>query len=432
MLELVGIVAFVLLVGISIGLHELGHMLPAKRFGIKVIDYSIGMGPTVFRRTRGETTYNIRLLPIGGFIRMIGMYPPAHPSNKPVRGRWAEEIEQARAATLEDVTPDEEHRTFYRASVPKRLVIMMAGPAMNLFLAAILFAIILVGLGIPQPSGNVGTVIPCVPTLSDPAGKGTIVGCELATPAARAGITPGDRIVSVDGKPTSDWIELIDTLAAVPAGQTIDVVIENQLERQRTVTLALAEIEYETFDDSGKPTGTRTRPFLGIGPEYVWVTQGWSSVPTAMWDLTSRSAAALAAFPQKIYELALNLVSNEERDPTGPVSVVGVGRISAEIAASDMAFRAKVVETLSLVAGLNLFLFLFNLLPILPLDGGHVAAALYEGARRRWSALRGKPDPGPVDVARLLPVTYIASAIILTAGVLVIFADIIKPISLPY
>jgi membrane-associated protease RseP (regulator of RpoE activity) len=162
-----------------------------------------------------------------------------------------------------------------------------------------------------------------------------------------------------------------------------------------------------------------------------WVGQPWSTVPSYMWDLTVRSVQALAMLPVRLYELVTQtLIGGGERSVNSPVSVVGVSRLGGDIAAMDEPMVAKAATFLGLAASLNLFLFLFNLLPVLPLDGGHVAGAAYEGVRRRLARLRGRPDPGPVDMARLLPVAYVVAGALLLMGVIVIWADLVKPITL--
>jgi membrane-associated protease RseP (regulator of RpoE activity) len=150
-----------------------------------------------------------------------------------------------------------------------------------------------------------------------------------------------------------------------------------------------------------------------------------------MWDLTTRSVVALVSLPVRLYELVSDtLIGGQERSADSPVSVVGASRLGGDIAAMDEPLRAKAATFLGLIASLNLFLFLFNLIPILPLDGGHVAGALYEAVRRRLARWRGRPDPGPVDIARLMPVAYVASGALLLMGVIVIWADLVKPLAL--
>ena len=196
--------------------------------------------------------------------------------------------------------------------------------------------------------------------------------------------------------------------------------------------LVVAQIDRPVYDDAGKATGeTVASGFIGIRPDVEYVPQPWSAVPAFMWDITVRSVEALITLPVRLYELVSEtLIGGGERAVDGPVSVVGVSRLGGEIAAMDEPIVAKAATFLSLAASLNLFLFLFNLLPILPLDGGHVASALYEGLRRSIAKVRRKPDPGPVDTARLLPVAYVVAGMLLLMGVIVIWADLVKPITL--
>ena len=434
MLNVLGIIILLVLIGLSIGLHEIGHLLPAKKFGVKVIDYAIGFGPTVFKRKRGETEYHLKLIPLGGYIRMIGMYPPAK-ADKPARaGRFADLIEQARQTSAEEVLPGEESRTFYRLPVRKRLVIMLGGPLMNLGLAAILFAIVLSVIGVTVASNSIGRLIPCVPTQSDPSGAGSIAGCGDApvSPAVAAGLKVGDTIVSIDGVATPTYADVAANLRTHKIGDEISLNVENAA-GNRTVNVVMADAVVEQFDQQGNPLGTfEHRPLVGFVPAAKLEPLAMSEVPGLMWDMTVMSVKALMTFPQKLYQLGQNLVTGQERDPNGPISVVGVSRLSGEVVASDLEWQMKAQEILGMAASLNLFLFLFNLVPLLPLDGGHVAAGIVEGVRARWARLRKKPDPGPIDVARALPLTYFFSAILLFSGVLVIVADLVAPISLGY
>jgi membrane-associated protease RseP (regulator of RpoE activity) len=196
--------------------------------------------------------------------------------------------------------------------------------------------------------------------------------------------------------------------------------------------VSIAEIERPVLAANGEPTGaTESVGFVGIRPAIDYVGQPVSSVPPFMWSLTQDSVAALISLPVRLFELVdETLIGGGERELDSPVSVVGASRLGGEIAALDDPVEGRIAIFLGLAASLNLFLFLFNLLPILPLDGGHVAAALYEGFRRTVARITGKPDPGPVDTARLLPVAYVVAAILLGAGVIVIWADLVKPITL--
>lgn len=439
MLELLGIVLFALLIGASIALHELGHLLPAKRFGVKVTEYMIGFGPTVWSRHRGETAYGVKALPLGGFIRMIGMLPPA--KNDPAgtarsmsTGRFAVMIADARKASLDEVAPGDEDRVFYRKPVWQRVIIMLGGPTMNLILAFVLFAAVLVGIGLPQPSLQVAETVPCTPTATQaivaPLPSGNCPSGSTATPAVAAGLQPGDVIVAVDGAPATEWTAVTEHIWARP-GQQIQLSIERDGTRME-LPIEVATITRPVLDEAGAPTGeTVSAGFVGLRPEMEFVPEPWTAVPAYMWDLTVRSVQALISLPVRLYELVTEtLIGGQERAVDGPVSVVGVSRIGGEIAAMDEPIESKVATFLGLAASLNLFLFLFNLVPVLPLDGGHVISAAYEGLRRGWARLRRRPDPGPVDTARLLPIAYVVAGVLLAMGVIVIWADIVRPISL--
>ena len=436
MLQVIGIVIFVTLIAVSIALHELGHLIPAKRFGVRVTDYMIGFGPTVWSKVRGETRYGVKALPLGGYIKMIGMLPPARPGSPPGSGRLATMVEDARRHAQADVGPQDQGRLFYQLPVRKRMVIMLGGPVMNLLLAFVLFAIVLVGIGSPQPTVVLDSVVPCTPTATVPTGAALPSGqCptgSTASPAATAGLQPGDRIIAVDGVTVRAWTDVTDALVS-RGGQAVTLTVQaGEQGPSREVGMVVATIDRPVLDAQGAPTG-QTRPggFIGVRPAFAYVPQPWTSVPETMWEITTASVVAVVSLPVRLYELvSQTLIGGGERAIDGPVSVVGASRIGGDIAARDQPFEAKVAAFLGLLASLNLFLFLFNLLPILPLDGGHVAGAAYEAIRRRFAELRGRPDPGPVDVARLLPVAYVVAGVLIAMGVIVIWADLVKPISL--
>ena len=438
MWEIVGIIGFFLVILASIALHEIGHLVPAKKFGVKVTEYMVGFGPTLWSRRRGETSYGVKAIPVGGYIRMVGMLPP--PKDAPEgtarsmsTGRFTMLVEDARRQSLEEIAPGDESRVFYRLPVRQRVIIMLGGPFMNLALAFVLFAIVLVGIGTAQPSLTVSSVVPCVPTVDAPTGSPDASGecAQGASPAALAGLQPGDVITGLNGETPASWDALTDQIRAqgVVAG-VLTVVRADGTTVQLPVETA--EVTRPVYDEMGEPTGAvETTGFLGVRPEIEYVNQSWTTVPAQMWDLTARSATALVSMPVRVYELVSEtLVGGGERQIDSPVSVVGVSRLGGEIVASDESPEAKLAIFLSLAASLNLFLFLFNLLPILPLDGGHVAGALYEGSRRSVARVRGRPDPGPVDVARLLPVAYVVAVALVAVGAVVIFADLVKPLTL--
>lgn len=437
--NLIGIIILLAVIAFSIAFHEWGHFVTARRFGAKVTEFMVGFGPVLWARVRGETSYGLKAVPLGGYVRIVGMLPP--PPEAPANvvpasstGRFASLIEQARADSMVEIEPGDEDRVFYKLAARKRVVVMMAGPFMNLILATVLFTGVLVGIGLPQATSTIDAVIPCVPTAERPLGaveeSGSCAAGSRPSPASAADIQPGDVVLSVNSTTVGTWADLYDTLGGVPPGSEAALVLDRDGTRI-TTTLVTVEATFPVVDDSGQPTGqTQTRPFIGIRPDAAYVPLPVSEVPGYMWDLSVRSAKALLTLPARVVELAQTLATDGERDPNGPVSVVGVTRIGGEIAALDEPIKAKAAAFLGLAASLNLFLFLFNLVPLPPLDGGHAATAIYDGVRRHVARWRGRADPGPFDTARLLPVTYGIASLLIVSGIIVIWADVVKPITL--
>jgi membrane-associated protease RseP (regulator of RpoE activity) len=183
-------------------------------------------------------------------------------------------------------------------------------------------------------------------------------------------------------------------------------------------------------DNDGNPIVVEVG-FLGIGSTLETIRQPASRVLPAVWDNTVGVATILATLPERMVQVANAAFGQDERDPNGPVSVVGVGRIAGEIASIDAIDPTdRVAGFLALLASLNIALFVFNLVPLLPLDGGHVAVALFDGARRKWATLRSLPEPPPIHPSRLMPVTLVVVVLLLGMSVLLMYADIVNPISL--
>jgi membrane-associated protease RseP (regulator of RpoE activity) len=421
--ELVGILIFAFGILFSIGLHEIGHLLPAKKFGVRVPTYMVGFGPTVWSKIKGETEYGIKLLPLGGYIRMIGMYPPRENVDPAKLGRMGNLIEEARKETLSEISPADENRVFYKLSVPKKLTVMFGGPFMNLVIATVLFFVTLSGIGISAPSTTVNNVTACVPTVDNPTGIVSTDGScgEGVTGGAyAAGMKAGDKLISIDGIAINSWEDVSGALAN-KTGMIVPVVVERN---GTSVTLnpTVGEIE----DTPGAP-----RAFLGIAPEMYMERMPLAQVPLEMWNFTVLSIQGLISFPAEVLNLGQELFTDAPRDIEGPVSVIGVGRISGQVTGAEALNNLdKISILLTLLASLNLFLFLFNLVPVLPLDGGHIAGALYEGARKFLARITGRPNPGPVDTAKMLPVAYVATLFLLSMALIVMMADIIKPLNL--
>jgi membrane-associated protease RseP (regulator of RpoE activity) len=433
-------------ISLSIALHEVGHLIPAKKFGVKVTQYMVGFGPTVWSRRRGETEYGLKAVPLGGYIRMIGMFPPklgADPSvlRASSTGRFSQLMDQAREESNEQVMPGDEHRVFYRLSTPRKLVVMLGGPTMNLVIAVALLAGIFTFYGVGEVTARVSAVSQCVQTV--PAGGTTPATCSASDPRAPAnvaGIRPGDRIISLAGQPVSSWDD-VRAVIRPNGGRRIEVVVERDGRRlQLSATPILTNVP--RVDAAGNPVlGAKGKVltdrvgFMGLSPSAEIVKQPLGALPALIGGQVAGTASVVLQIPQKMVGIAKAAFGHGVRDPNGPMSVVGVGRVAGEVADGQLAgvggsVSAKFVVLLSLIASLNLALFVFNLIPLLPLDGGHAAGALWEGIKRQVARSRGRPNPGYVDVAKALPVAYAVSIVLIGMSVLLIYADVVNPIKL--
>jgi membrane-associated protease RseP (regulator of RpoE activity) len=462
LLYVLGVLFVAVGIALSIALHEIGHLVPAKRFGVKVTQYMVGFGPTLWSRRRGETEYGVKWIPLGGYIRMIGMFPPK-PGDDPTmvratstgrlgvlvdqavqarvrrRNRGPGLAEQARQQSLEEIQPGDEQRVFYRLSAPRKVVVMLGGPFMNLLIAAVLITIIVVGFGTAQQTTKLGSVSKCLLAVDAPA-TATCQASDQPAPAAAAGLKPGEVITSFDGRQVRSW-EQARQLIRASGDRAVVLGVRSPDGRTREVPVRPVTADRPRVDDEGQIlTGADGRPltdrvgFLGVSPATELVPQSPAAVPGVLWKQLSGTAGVVLRIPQKMVGVAKAAFGSGERDPNGPISVVGAGRFAGEIASVDVGAgygpRERLADLTSVVAALNLALFVFNLIPLLPLDGGHVAGALWEGLRRSWSRLRRRPDPGPADVARLLPVAYAVSGLLVVMSVLLIYADIVRPIRL--
>ncbi|MFC4009250.1 M50 family metallopeptidase [Nonomuraea purpurea] len=426
-----GIIIFLVGLMFSIALHEIGHLVPAKLFGVKVTQYMVGFGSTLWSRRKGDTEYGIKWIPFGGYIRMIGMLPP-RPGDDPAKvrstatGPFQGLIESARDAAQEEVRPGDEDRVFYRKKWWQKVIIMSGGPLMNFVLAFVFFAILLVGIGLPvrapivSPDTNT-CVIPvseqrteCKPT-------------DQLTPAAQAGLKPGDHLVSLGGQKIGSWDDATRLIRSHGAGPVALGIVRDG--KAMTLNVTLIAQDRPNLQDPKKID--KNVGFLGVLPAEVMQRQNLGQVLGYMGEVTARVAGSLVNLPEKMVGVWHAAFSGEKRDPEGPVGVVGAGRMGGEILSSDLlSDEQKIAFFVNLLAGFNLAIGMFNLIPLLPMDGGHVAGGLWEGVKRAYAKVMRRPEPRYVDIAKVLPLTYVVAIVMVIMAGLLVYADLINPLTL--
>ncbi|HEY7145377.1 MAG TPA: site-2 protease family protein [Streptosporangiaceae bacterium] len=393
---LLGVIIFVLALLVSIMLHELGHFLTAKKFGMKVTQFFVGFGQTLWSTVRGETEYGVKAIPAGGFVKITGM------------------------TRLDEVDPADEPRSFRRQPGWQRAIVLVAGSFMHFVLALFLLFVLAVGLGLENDNTTaIGTVDKCVPASAKALSKQSCAGSLGTSPAQLAGLKPGDKVISIGGTHVTNWTKLGKVIRDQKAGQPVPVVIQRD-GRQQTLTITPASVP-------GRSGG-----YLGIGNAAIFQRVGpvraVSYAGSAFGQVLTESATGLSKLPAAVPDL---FAKDRAKTAAGQIgSVVGAGDTAGQVVAADIGWQAKVAFILAIVISLNIFVGAFNLLPLLPLDGGHLAVVIYERIRAWLARLRGKPDPGLVDMQRLIPVSVGVFALLVGFGLLLIMADIFNPVHL--
>ena len=436
-----GVVLFVVGIGASIGLHELGHLVPAKKFGVKVTQYFVGFGRTLWSRRRGETEYGVKAIPLGGYVKLVGMLPPGEEDRVDAQGRmrirksntgmFTQVISDARAAEYELVEEGDADRLFYKLPWWKKVIVMAGGPTVNLVLAFILFGSVFMIHGALVTTTKIDEVSDCViaatPDNYDADGRQRACApADPVAPAKEAGLQRGDEVVSFNGTQVSTWEEFSSLIRANEDGAAT-IVVDRDGERFETTTNTTVSARPTSIsDDTIVEVG-----FLGVVPEQVLERQGPLFVITTMGTYTWDTVKAIGTLPVKLWHVGRAAVGLEDRDRESPMSVVGASRVAGELSsAHEIPLSDRFFALLALLGGLNLFLGMFNFVPLLPLDGGHIAGALYEALRRGLAKLFRRPDPGYFDTAKLLPVAYVMASLIAVMSVVLIYADIVVPVPL--
>jgi membrane-associated protease RseP (regulator of RpoE activity) len=395
-MDLIGWVIFVVALLVSVMLHETGHFVLAKRFGMKVTRYFVGFGPTLWSTRRGETEYGIKALPFGGFVKIVGMHSLDDPED-----------------------PADEPRSFRRAPAWQRIAVLCAGSFMHFLLAFLLVFGLALGVGIENDTTTqLGPISTCVPSGLTALSNGTCTAKDQVSPASQAGLRDGDTVVAFNGQPVSNWNELGSAIREAPPGSSATITVRRD-GNLLTLHTTLASV-------SG-----RSGAFLGIEPAVVFQVPSplgaVSYAGSAFAQVVDGSARAVAALPAALPKL---FSKNRSSTAAGQVgSVVGAAEATGAAVAANWGWQYKVSFVLLLIASLNIFVGLVNMLPLLPMDGGHVAVIIYERIRAWLARLRGRPDPGLADMAKLLPVSFSLFMVIVVVSAMLILADIVNPVN---
>jgi membrane-associated protease RseP (regulator of RpoE activity) len=422
MLSALGIAFLVVGLMVSIALHEFGHMVPAKRFGVKVSEYFVGFGPTLWSRKRGETEYGVKAFPLGGYVRLVGMVPPGS-AVKPlrVRGWMRDVIEDARSASEAEIGEDDA-RAFYHLAWWRKVIVMAGGPVVNLVIAVFIFTAVYSGMGVPTQTLTVRETVACVPA----TGTSVCTAADTASPASLAGLKAGDTFVSVDGQLFSKWPDLTAYVSARP-GVPLTVVV-HRAGTNVTLNLTPASVQRAL---ASNPNATETVGYMGVYAATERQRQPIGTGASLTGQYTFQTFGVVAHLPQQLWHIARASMGLEERSPTSVTGLIGVGREAGNVAssnASGVTWVDKLQQELLLLAVLNLSLFVFNALPLVPLDGGHIASAIWQAIKNGWARSRNAPRPAPVDVARMMPVAYGVFGILILMSLVLVFADIVAPV----
>ncbi len=398
-LGILGVLAFVVALLFSVMIHEAGHYLTAKKFHMRVTEFFLGFGKRIWSFQRGETEFGIKAIPAGGYCRISGM------------------------SINEELPEADKHRAFHLASVPKRLIVLGAGSFLHFVLGFLILVVLLAGVGVTTVTNTIGEVVPCVLNTAAGASDGKCTATSKPSPAKAAGLVANDQIIAIDGKKYENWFDYATKIRA-SANKRITLTVSRGGENlEIPITPAARSLDGKEIGYLGviNKLGTRKDGSFKAIENSAKLTK----------DLLGNSVTSLISLPTKIPALVRQTFGNEKRDAQGLVGVVGVARVSAQTASDPkLESREKIASFLIIIASLNIFVGVFNLLPLLPLDGGHMAVAIVDGVRR-FNAKRRKLAPPPaIDVEKLLPLTLAVFAVLAVLSLLLLAADIFNPINL--
>ena len=362
-----GVALFALGIMVTIALHEWGHMRSALACGMKVRRFYVGFGPTVVKWNRKGIEYGFKAVPLGGFCDIAGM------------------------TAMDEI--DEDERPYAMVYKPwwQRIFVLSGGVLMNILVGLVVLYAVAVTAGLPDPDADYTPTVAktaCVPASQIDAQ--TLSDCTGAGPAAEAGIREGDRITAVNGEAVASFVDLRAKLYEMP-GQTADLTVERGTE---VLHIDVPVTSVTRMNQAGE---TVTVGAIGVTSEPVDVMRsygpldGIGATVRFSGSMLSATLQGLASFPGKIPGVVASIFG-AERDQEGPMSVVGASRVGGELVE-----RSQWTMFLMMLASLNFFLALFNLVPLPPLDGGHIAVVIYEKIRDFIRGLRGIAPGQPAE-----------------------------------
>ena len=393
-MEFIGVLAFVAALLFSVMVHEFGHYITARKFGMKVTEFFLGFGKRIWSTQRGETEFGIKAIPAGGYCKISGM------------------------TVRDEMDLGEEDRAFVKAASGRKLIVLGAGSFLHFVLGFVILLILFIGVGTNQITPQVSQVSDCIPISNE-----ACTSSSIPSPAKAAGIKAGDYILAINDNPVEEWI---DDVQLIRESANKELTLSIYRDGEKITIRATPVLRVVNGEERGilgivnDVANVRSDPVLAIKDSVSMSKEFFIS-----------SIKSLVSLPAKIPALWGQTFQGKERDANGLVGIVGVAAVSGQVSASDqMSWTERIGAFLLIVASLNFFVGVFNLLPILPLDGGHMAVAIADEVRAFFARLRGKPRPGPIDITVLTPITMVVFLLLAVLTVMLLVADIINPVNL--
>jgi membrane-associated protease RseP (regulator of RpoE activity) len=390
-IDLLAIALFAFALLFSVMIHELGHFLTARAFGMKVTEFFIGFGKRIWSFRRGETEYGLKAIPAGGYCKISGMSPN------------------------EEMPDGEKERAFYLAKPWKRTVVLGAGSFGHMVIGVILLFAIFFGIGDQTLSFVIDSVPKCF--------QANCANGAQTTPAYQYGLKANDIILEANGKYFTDASQLTSAIVK-NVNQPVDFLVKRNNTKLHILVTPVSTLI------NGKPAvriGINLKALLLGYHRYNIIGATGKAFSQTGW-MIKESVLTIPSIPAKIPGVIKSIFSNKPRDPNGPVGVVGVARIAAQtFADSQFQLRDKISQFLMLMAGLNIFVGIFNLIPLLPLDGGHILVAGIDSYRRRKARRTGVAAKS-FDLERLTPLVIGVFVLLVIFALLLVIADLVNPV----